>query len=78
MPEKKAQNSSKGPRKNWIIQGQKSIIGQAPFPFAKKVKQWHLEPSIVSFNAIIETMKRAQEWKPGLQELEDLEADVSV
>ena len=36
-------------------------------PFAShQVKQWHLEPSIVSFNGIIETMKRAQEWKPGL------------
>ena len=31
-----------------------------------QVKQWHLEPSIVSFNTIMETMKRAQEWKPGL------------
>lgn len=37
-----------------------------PLRPSRQVKQWHLEPSVVSFNGIIETMKRAQEWKPGL------------
>lgn len=46
--------------------GPEESLTSWPLSALRQVKQWHLEPSIVSFNGIIETMKRAQEWKPGL------------
>ena len=47
--------------------GGNSCEAQCSIPkLTQQVRHWSLDPTIVSFNATIETMKRAYEWWPGM------------